>query len=78
VLEWTGLTGDGRTAVFLYNKHRSGAAALLLLNGSAPGDYLMVDDCPSYNKPVKELKLIMSYLQTLKSCVESSEKHFYP
>ena len=55
---WTGLTGDGRTAVFLYNKHRSGAAALALLEGSAPGDYLMVDDCPSYNKPIKELKLI--------------------
>jgi transposase len=55
---WTGLTGDGRTAVFLYNKHRSGTAALALLEGSAEGDYLMVDDCPSYNKPVKELKLI--------------------
>ncbi len=55
---WTGLTGDGRTAVYLYNRHRSGAAALLLLNGSTPGDYLMVDDCPSYNKAVKELKLI--------------------
>lgn len=55
---WTGLTGDGRTAVFLYNKHRSGAAALELLEGSAPGDYLMIDDCPSYHKPVKELKLI--------------------
>ena len=55
---WTGLTGDGRTAVFLYNKHRSGAAALALLEGSHPGDYLMIDDCPSYNKPVKELKLI--------------------
>jgi len=56
---WTGLTGDGRTAVFLYNRHRSGAAALLLLAGSSPGDYLMIDDCPSYHKPVKELKLIV-------------------
>jgi transposase len=55
---WTGLTGDGRTTVFLYNKHRSGAAALSFLEGSAPGDYLMIDDCPSYNKPVKELKLV--------------------
>jgi transposase len=55
---WTGLTGDGRTAIFVYNKHRSGAAALVLLKGSSPGDYLMVDDCPSYHKPVKELKLI--------------------
>jgi transposase len=55
---WTGLSGDGRTAVFLYNRHRSGAAALAFLEGSNTGDYLMVDDCPSYNKPVKELKLI--------------------
>ena len=55
---WTGLSGDGRTAVFLYNRHRSGAAAKLLLEGSARGDYLMVDDCPSYNKPVRELGLI--------------------
>lgn len=55
---WTGLTGDGRTAVFLYNKHRSGSAALALLAGSAPGDFLMIDDCPSYNIPVKEFKLI--------------------
>jgi transposase len=56
---WTGLTGDGRTAVFLYNRHRSGAAALQLLAGSSPGDYLMIDDCPSYNIPVKELGLIV-------------------
>ena len=55
---WVGITGDRRTAVFLYNKHRSGAAALQLLEGSKPGDYLMVDDCPSYNKPIKQLKLI--------------------
>jgi transposase len=55
---WTGLSGDGRTAVFVYNKHRSGAAALAFLAGSSPGDYLMVDDCPSYNKPVKELRLV--------------------
>jgi transposase len=56
---WTGLTGNGRTAVFLYNRHRSGAAALQLLAGSSPGDYLMIDDCPSYNIPVKELRLIV-------------------
>ncbi|MBN1576043.1 MAG: hypothetical protein JW913_05795 [Chitinispirillaceae bacterium] len=37
---------------------RSGAAVLLLLAGSSPGDYLMVDDCPSYHKPIKELALI--------------------
>lgn len=55
---WTGLTGDGRTAVFFYNKHRSGAAALEFLAGCTTGDYLMIDDCPSYNKPVKELKLV--------------------
>jgi transposase len=55
---WTGLSGDGRTAVFSYNRHRSGTAALAFLEGSSPGDYLMVDDCPSYNKPVKELKLV--------------------
>jgi transposase len=56
---WTGLSGDGRTAVFLYNRHRSGAAALELLQGSSPGDYLMIDDCQSYNIPVKELKLVV-------------------
>lgn len=56
---WTGLSGDGRTAVFVYNRHRSGAAALAFLEGSAAGDYLMIDDCPSYNKPVKELKLVV-------------------
>jgi transposase len=54
---WTGLSGDGRTAVFYYNRHRSGAAALEFLSGSSPGDYLMVDDCSSYNKPTRELKL---------------------
>lgn len=56
---WTGLSGDGRTAIFVYNRHRSGAAALQFLKGSSEGDYLMIDDCPSYNKPVKELKLIV-------------------
>ena len=56
---WTGLTGNGRTAVFVYNRHRSGAAALEFLKGSSVGDYLMIDDCPSYNKPVKELKLVV-------------------
>jgi len=55
---WVGLTGDGTTAVYRYDRHRSGAAALKFLEGSNAGDYLMVDDCPSYNKPVKELKLI--------------------
>jgi hypothetical protein len=56
---WTGLSGDGRTAVFVYNRHRSGAAALEFLKGSSAGDYLMIDDCPSYNIPVKELKLVV-------------------
>jgi transposase len=56
---WTGLTGDGRTAVFLYNKHRSGAAALKLLDGCSAGSYLMIDDCPSYNMPVRQFKLIV-------------------
>jgi transposase len=56
---WTGLSGDGRTAVFRYNRHRSGAAALEFLKGSSAGDYLMIDDCPSYNIPVKELKLVV-------------------
>ena len=55
---WVGITGDHRTAVFLYNRHRSGQAALQLLEGSQPGDYLMIDDCPSFNKPIKKLKLI--------------------
>jgi transposase len=55
---WVGLTGDGTTAVYRYDRHRSGAAALEFLKGSRAGDYLMVDDCPSYNKPIKELKLI--------------------
>ena len=56
---WTGLSGDGRTAVFLYNRHRSAAAAMQLLAGSLPGDYLMIDECPSYNKPVKEFRLVV-------------------
>ena len=56
---WTGLSGDGRTAVFLYNMRRTGAAAKLLLAGGSPGDYLMVDDCPSYNCAVRELRLIV-------------------
>ena len=54
---WTGLTGDGRTGVFFYNRHRSGAAAKLLLEGSSSGDYLMIDDCPSYNKAIKDYHL---------------------
>ena len=54
---WTGLTGDGRIAIFLYNRHRSGTAAKLLLEGSSPGDYLMIDDCPSYNKAIKDYHL---------------------
>ena len=54
---WVGITGDSRTAVFLFNRHRSGQSALKLLEGSSPGDFLMVDDCPSYNKAVKKLKL---------------------
>jgi transposase len=56
---WTGLSGDGRTAVFLYNMRRTGAAAKALLAGGNPGDYLMIDDCPSYNSAVKELRLIV-------------------
>ena len=55
---WVGITGDSRIAVFLYNRHRSGQAALELLEGSQPGDYLMIDDCSSFNKPIKKLKLI--------------------
>lgn len=56
---WAGLSGDGRTAVFFYHRHRSGNAALQFLRGSSPGDYLMIDDCQSYNKPIKECKLIV-------------------
>jgi transposase len=56
---WTGLTGDERIAVYLYHKHRTGAAALALLEGSSEGDYLMIDDCPSYNIPIKKFKLIV-------------------
>jgi transposase len=55
---WVGLSGDGRTAVFLYNRHRSGKAALKLLAGSGAGDFLMVDDCPSYPKAIRELRLV--------------------
>lgn len=55
---WVGLTGDGRTAVFLYDNHRSGKAAVRLLSGSNEGDYLMVDDCPAYNRPIKEFKML--------------------
>jgi transposase len=55
---WVGLSGDERTAVFLYDNHRSGKAACKLLAGSSPGDYLMVDDCNAYHRPVKEVGLI--------------------
>ena len=55
---WVGLSGDGRTAAFMYDNHRSGKAACRFLQGSRAGDYLMTDDCPSYNRPIKELKLI--------------------
>jgi hypothetical protein len=55
---WVGLDGDWRTVVFNYDHHRSGAAAKRLLAGSRVGDYLMVDDCPSYNIPIKEFKLL--------------------
>lgn len=55
---WSGVSGDARVAVFYYHKHRSGSAALSFLDGSQPGDYLMVDDCPSYNKAIKHLKLL--------------------
>jgi len=55
---WVGLSGDERTAVFLYNRHRSAKAALALLAGSRPGDFLMVDDCASYHKPIKKLDLV--------------------
>jgi transposase len=55
---WAGLSGDERTAVFLYDNHRSGKAACKLLAGSSEGDYLMVDDCPSYHRPIKEYKLV--------------------
>jgi hypothetical protein len=56
---WIGLSGDGRTAVFIYNMRRNSDAARALLAGSNPGDYLMVDDCPSYDAVVKELLLIV-------------------
>ncbi len=55
---WVGLSGDERTAVFMYNRHRSGKAAFKLLDGSRPGDFLMTDDYSAYHKPVKEFKLI--------------------
>ena len=55
---WVGVTGEWRTAVFRYDRHRSAKAAQGLLSGSSPGDHLMVDDCPSYNKPINSLKLI--------------------
>ena len=55
---WVGLSGDGRTAVFVYDRHRSGKAALKLLEGSSAGDYLMIDDCASYHKVIDKLKLV--------------------
>jgi len=55
---WVGLSGDGRIAVFLYDNHRSGKAACRFLSGSHEGDYLMRDDCPSYNRAIAEYKLI--------------------
>lgn len=60
---WVGLghndLNDPVTAVFHYDNHRSGEAAIKFLKGSSPGDILMVDDCPSYNKPVKKYDLII-------------------
>lgn len=55
---WVGLSGDGRTAAFMYDNHRSGKAACRFLHGSRAGDYLMTDDCPSYNRPIKEFRLV--------------------
>lgn len=55
---WAGMSGDGRTAVFMYDNHRSGKAACRLLAGSRAGDYLMIDDCPAYHRPIKEFKLV--------------------
>ena len=55
---WVGLSGDGRTAVFMYDNHRSGKAACRLLSGSREGDYVMVDDCCAYHRPIQEMKLI--------------------
>lgn len=55
---WVGLSGDGRTAVFRYDRHRSSKAALKLLGSSQPGDYLMVDDFSGYPNVTKTLKLI--------------------
>jgi transposase len=54
---WAGLSGNGRTAVFLYDRHRSGKAAMRLLGQSRPGDYLMVDDFSGYPQVIKSLKL---------------------
>jgi transposase len=55
---WAGLSGNERTAVFRYDNHRSGKAACRLLAGSRPGDYLMIDDCSAYHRPIKEYKLV--------------------
>lgn len=55
---WAGLSGNGRTAVFRYDRHRSSKAALKLLGPCRPGDYLMVDDFSGYPKVIKALKLV--------------------
>jgi hypothetical protein len=58
---------------------KSGAAAVSFLEGSSPGDYLMIDDCPSYHKPVKEFKLIdmrcMAHIR--RKFVEAHDARYY-
>lgn len=76
---WVGLTGDGRTAVFMYDNHRSGKAAARLLQGCRRGDYLMVDDYVAYHKPVKDYKLIdmrcMVHIRRMFVAAEKSGGH---
>ncbi len=45
-------------AVFYYNPRRTSKAAKSFLKGSIKGDVLMVDACPSYNKPIRDYGLI--------------------
>ena len=55
---WAGLgVGEEPVGIFRYHPHRSGEGAKQLLKDSSRGSYLMIDDCASFNKPVKEYDL---------------------
>jgi transposase len=79
---WLGMGCGGRQAVFRYDNNRNSKAACALLAGSRAGDYLMTDDCPSYNAAVREYKLthllcMMHARRTFFEALESGYKADY-